>query len=1178
MAGQTVPDIMCNVCDDEDGLCGEGAGRTGDSLYDTLSDPSWCDCYTLQLTPDHLTTSTHDEYCQGNINWRPNLVSDRSQCTCYQPLDEEVIVYDDVAMDDLPTVAVDYKEDIEALGIFIDGLIQWEEDDSDTTSKKACLLKEAVYLTGDDFVDGTYRITECGHYLVSEDIVVNFNKPDATFDYEAGDSPNTYNLDNLHWFPTNAQQDSGEYFGLNAFWGPYSIGFMAAITIETSHVWLDLQGHSISMEYEFYLQQRFFAIIELGNKQFEARQGPVDFGRDDLCSKDISIRDGTLGLSSHHGIHGSCVKYVEISGLKIQNFDVTGIQCNGCKNTVIEDCVIGPQNTDIPVKGRYTHARIMLSRLRYLVDEYGSEAIEFANRGSASTMQQLADTLIEQMDMVYYHVMQGIEFDDSDAQWRTAKHTFLNPTGWMDGGSSYGILLNGYGTAVVNIGRRTTGTFNIAIKNVEIFGIKVKPHEGFWASTPNEDGGVAYAIVHGFFFETIDWNYGNVYDHDTGYYLGDAYTDILFAANTFLQDDFCPLGSLFYLQGLADWVFNDETDLYSPDVGIRFSCGSDIQSHSAKGAIGIRIDGVDDFSVEDVYIHDIVNWGNLGSDHCGEYENVVFEEGVDVDKDIQYGYTGHKVHGILTDYASGSIKNIKIEKLDSHYGSANAIALYKGTTASLAGYIDVNHVVAGSKLTKDEAMDLVLPNPVPFVCSIFIGPNSDADAMPQLTPTIDSAHALSFASFAHAPFTVYFPTNYPTFVHLSLFAHVGAPFVHAASIKAHDSLPMLVHHLHTHAPFSVYFPTNDPRFAHVGAPFVHSAPRHGNVTSGASFEPFAHAESIKTYSNDPRFAPFAHAAFKAHALSFAHVGAPFAHTASKAHALSFASFAHASFSVYVPTNYPTFVHSSLFAHVNVPFVHAAPIKAHHSLPMLVRHSHTHAPFSVHFPTNDPTFVYSAHRHGNVISGASFELFAHAASIKIHTNDPRFAPFAHAASTKAHTFSFAPLSLFSSTADLTLARSERIIHANTISGSRLEHTASIMAQPTCNTTIQSISIDMNTTRNSTYIPISLPSSNHTQDGNALSSFASASYFPTGDPIKHIFVALKSTISSTIHTVELEYYVPQNIDRMRTLISTYTLTNIPSLIPTHALWVHDPTQSTLNCQCPTSDHALKRLHQV
>ncbi len=48
------------------------------------------------------------------------------------------------------------------------------------------------------------------------------------------------------------------------------------------------------MDYEFYLQQRFFAIIEFGNKQFEARQGPVDFGRDDLCSKDYFCAFGSL--------------------------------------------------------------------------------------------------------------------------------------------------------------------------------------------------------------------------------------------------------------------------------------------------------------------------------------------------------------------------------------------------------------------------------------------------------------------------------------------------------------------------------------------------------------------------------------------------------------------------------------------------------------------------------------------------------------------------------------------------------------------------------------------------------------------------------------------------------------------------------------------------------------------
>ena len=119
----------------------------------------------------------------------------------------------------------------------------------------------------------------------------------------------------------------------------------------------------------------------------------------------------------------------------------------------IEDCSIGPQNTNIPVRGRYTHARIVLARLRYLVDEYGDSSLTFSNRnGKTQTVKELADRLVNQMDMVYYNIMQGIQFDENDEEWQEAQRIFINPTGWMDGGSSYGILLNGYGTAVVNIG------------------------------------------------------------------------------------------------------------------------------------------------------------------------------------------------------------------------------------------------------------------------------------------------------------------------------------------------------------------------------------------------------------------------------------------------------------------------------------------------------------------------------------------------------------------------------------------------------------------------------------------------------------------------------------------------------------------------------------------------------
>ena len=294
--------------------------------------------------------------------------------------------------------------------------------------------------------------------------------------------------------------------------------------------------------------------------------------------------------------------------------------------------------------------------------------------------------------------------------------------------------MNGEGTAVVNIGRRTTGTYDIEIKNVEIHDLKVKPRENFWASIFKEGHG---AVLHGFFFETLDWNYGNILDEDTGIYIGDAYTDLLFAANRFLRQDFCPLGSLFYLDGLIPWVFTDDYNLLNGEIDITFLCGSDIQSHSAKGAIGIRIDGTQNFNVHDVHIHDLINWGDLGSDKCGQYERIVFETGVDVDKDIQYGYTGDNVHGILTNYATGSIKNVKVENLKSWHGSTHGIAIYKGSEVQFAGDITIDELVAGQKLHHDEVNRLQLPNAPPFVCSIFLGPNSDHINTPEITPNTD---------------------------------------------------------------------------------------------------------------------------------------------------------------------------------------------------------------------------------------------------------------------------------------------------------------------------------------------------------------------------------------------------------------------------------------------------------
>ncbi len=98
-----------------------------------------------------------------------------------------------------------------------------------------------------------------------------------------------------------------------------------------------------------------------------------------------------------------------------------GFGCNGCQSVSIMDTVIGPQNTNIPVLGRYTHARALLPYLGELSDLYGSESFQFADRESNSA-QDVIDRLISQMDMVYDYVINNNNYDDNNNEWISAKN------------------------------------------------------------------------------------------------------------------------------------------------------------------------------------------------------------------------------------------------------------------------------------------------------------------------------------------------------------------------------------------------------------------------------------------------------------------------------------------------------------------------------------------------------------------------------------------------------------------------------------------------------------------------------------------------------------------------------------------------------------------------------------
>jgi hypothetical protein len=68
-----------------------------------------------------------------------------------------------------------------------------------------------------------------------------------------------------------------------------------------------------------HLQQRFFSIIELGNAPFQGKEGPAAFSTPTsfIPAKNVIIKNGKLGLSSHHGIHGNLSENVLVEDLEI---------------------------------------------------------------------------------------------------------------------------------------------------------------------------------------------------------------------------------------------------------------------------------------------------------------------------------------------------------------------------------------------------------------------------------------------------------------------------------------------------------------------------------------------------------------------------------------------------------------------------------------------------------------------------------------------------------------------------------------------------------------------------------------------------------------------------------------------------------------------------------------------
>merc|ERR1719189_3133459 len=315
------------------------------------------------------------------------------------------------------------------------------EDEVESTNDATTIIE--VYAR--DFAAGTYRITAPGTYVVMEDVEFEMQSPED----EDEPMPN----DSGAWYPSEDQED--DYMGAGgSFIGPYSMGFFAGFAIESDDVTIDLNGHELKMSKTFHHQQRWFSIIEVGSKSFISGQGPGFFGPYMTTANNVEIKNGVLGLSSHHGIHANGFENLQISDVVVRHFEVGGLSLNGFTSLTIERVEVGPVYTEVPVMGVYTQARIMLPRLRSIMERNPEGSVNFAGRPRSYTAFDLYDELTAQMDVMFEHNINGVDYDDMDEdpeRIAAARDVFENKNGLPSSSTAYGIFMNSYGASVFAI-------------------------------------------------------------------------------------------------------------------------------------------------------------------------------------------------------------------------------------------------------------------------------------------------------------------------------------------------------------------------------------------------------------------------------------------------------------------------------------------------------------------------------------------------------------------------------------------------------------------------------------------------------------------------------------------------------------------------------------------------------
>ena len=506
------------------------------------------------------------------------------------------------------------------------------------------------------------------------------------------------------------------------------MGFFAGITVEAEDVVLDLNGHRLEMSEYFYYQQRWFTIIELSTQYFLPGQGIGNFGGDPSVASNVEIRDGILGLTSHHAIHGNHNRQVLLRNIKVENWETHGIQLNGFDGVKMIDIEIGQTSDKVYFSGEYGHMRMLLPRYKKMADEMESDLasgaidesemyIHFDGRDEATTMRDITDEIELEMNLAFDYVTKGVSItDENDEEYDSfvsALNLFVRDNSIPYGGAQYGIFLNTFGASVFTYNLETNYySSNVYMENIKIHGLRhsMKEYVMF------EDGSSQNVMLNPFNapISAEETFVSMKIEGDEKFeYRGNLLVDAYIASNKFSN-------SFNYLQLqllgndlVVPWA-TGETELGSD--AFTMSCAVDVMIHTGKGINGLRLDGVESVVMKNIEIYDIHDSTPLGKNICGKYQTQ-FRQTLPMQK----GFSGNMNQAININAAKNVIiEDVRIHDIVSDYGPAFGISIWPACEVTLQGDIIVNDLNAGKLLESGTFSYTDLPNQAPEACAVRI--------------------------------------------------------------------------------------------------------------------------------------------------------------------------------------------------------------------------------------------------------------------------------------------------------------------------------------------------------------------------------------------------------------------------------------------------------------------------